>query len=603
MKSSVLMRRSLFLLLFMAIFISDFVSAAALSDKEQLDRSPVDLVLAPDESWLATANQTSDSVSLVRTSDGYVLDEVKIGRRPEAITLSGGGQCLLVTSSHSGEVTILRVDGAKLTTVAIVPVGFQPHGIAAAPDGSVAYVALTAASQVAVVDLEDRCVTARIDVGRWPRHLAVSPDGSRLAVGTSGDRGLSVVDTRKQKLLYIEKFVGLNIGHIQISRDGVRAWFPWVVYRQNPITVRNIQLGWVLATRIGRVRLDGPARREAISLDPQGKAIADPHGLALSADETRLVVSASGTHELLVYRATDLPFQDYGGTDHIPAELLQDERRFARIDVGGRPMGLRIAMDNRTVYVANYLNNSVQVVDLERRQLMRSIPLGGVEPPGLARRGEAIFFDAKRSLDQWYSCHTCHYEGGTNSVAIDTWNDDTSFTFKTVLPLYNVTETAPWTWHGWQQDIQAAMKKSITSTMLGTQPSEDDVGALIAYLKSLRLPTNPFLQPDGSLTESAERGQRVFMGDQANCVSCHQGPSLTDSEIHDVGTGERRDRYQGYNPPALVGVYGKVGFLHDGRAKSLQDLLQGPHCPEQVSGTAKLSDQQLRDLIAYLQSL
>lgn len=65
-----------------------------------------------------------------------------------------------------------------------------------------------------VIDLQNRSVIDRIEVGRWPRYLAVSPDGLRLAVGTSGDRGVSVVDTDKRKLLYIEKFVGLNIGHM-----------------------------------------------------------------------------------------------------------------------------------------------------------------------------------------------------------------------------------------------------------------------------------------------------------------------------------------------------------------------------------------------------
>ena len=32
------------------------------------DRSPVDLVLSPDGEWLITANQTSHTLSLVRTS-------------------------------------------------------------------------------------------------------------------------------------------------------------------------------------------------------------------------------------------------------------------------------------------------------------------------------------------------------------------------------------------------------------------------------------------------------------------------------------------------------------------------------------------------------
>ncbi len=414
---------------------------------------------------------------------------------------------------------------------------------------------------------------------------------------------MSVVDTRERKLCYIEKFIGLNIGHIQISQDGTRAWFPWVVYRRNPITASNIRLGWVLATRIGRVRLDGPARREAISLDPQGRAIADPHGLALTSDQQRLVVSASGTHELLVYRAADLPFQDYGGTDHIPPELAADEDRFTRIELGGRPMGLRIADNDRTVFVANYLDNSVQVVDLRESRLIQTISLGGANPPSLARRGEAIFFDARRSLDQWYSCHTCHYDGGTNSVVMDTFNDGTSFTFKTVLPLYDVDRTAPWTWHGWQTDLHDAMKRSITSTMLGAEPSESDAEALIAYLKTLTPPPNPFRNHDGALTEAIERGRKIFHSERAGCASCHNGAYFTDGEVHDVGLDSPRQRHQGFNTPSLLGVYRKVLFLHDGRAKSLDDLLAVPHSPKKVSGTDDFSESELRDLIAYLKSL
>jgi len=72
------------------------------------------------------------------------------------------------------------------------------------------------------------------------------------------------------------------------------------------------------------------------------------------------------------------------------------------------------------VFVANYLDNSVQIVDLEERRVTQTIALGGPGEPSLARRGEAIFYDGRRSLDQWYSCHSCHYEGGTNAVAMDT---------------------------------------------------------------------------------------------------------------------------------------------------------------------------------------
>ncbi|OYV83051.1 MAG: hypothetical protein B7Z73_16475, partial [Planctomycetia bacterium 21-64-5] len=411
-------------------------------------------------------------------------------------------------------------------------------------------------------------------------------------------------DTAARRMLYDERLQGLNIGHMAASRDGNYVYFPWMIYRQNPIDARNIQAGWVLGSRIARVRLDGPARRQAMTLDERGKAVADPHGLGLTSDEQWLVVSASGTHELLVYRLPGLVLQDFGGPgDHIDPALVHDERRYDRVPLGGRPMGLRIAKDDRRVFVANYLDDAVQVVDLERREVVQTISLGGPETVSLARRGEAIFYDGRRSLDQWYTCHSCHYEGGTNATVMDTLNDGTVRTFKTVLPLYNVAKTAPWTWHGWQRDLGAAMRKSLTETMIGPPPSDDDVAALVAYLSSLDAPPNPNRPRGGAPSEAARRGEQVFQSAKAGCASCHRGDCFTDGEIHDLGLGSPRDEYQGFNTPSLVGLYHRIRLLHDGRAKSLDELLTGPHNPDQVTGQGELSDDERADLIEYLKSL
>ncbi len=571
---------------------------------EEPHRSPVDVTLAPDGSWLVSVNQTSNTASLIRTRDGLLLDEAPVGERPVYGALHPDGDRVLVSNSHSGDVTILEVAGEKLQRAGRFHVGYEPHGVAISPDGKEAYVAQWAADRVAVIDLAKGEVVARIEVGRRPRYLALSPDGSRLAVGVSGDRGVSVVDPRARKLVYQQGFGGLNIGHLQTSRDGRYAYFPWMNYRDNPITPGNIRLGWVLASRVARVRLDEDSRREALSLDPPGMAVADPHGLALTGDEERMVVSSSGTHELLVYRLPDLPMQDYGSPDHIPEELLQDKDRFFRIPVGGRPLGLRIAADNRTVYVANYLEDAVQVVDLEKRALIRTIHLGGPREPSLARRGEAIFYDAQRSLDQWYSCHSCHDHGGSNDKAMDTRNDgDLPFTFKTVLPLYHLRQTPPWTWHGWQEDYDEAMRKSLTSTMLGPAPTDDDVAALAAFLDTLQPPPSPFRNADGSLSDAAERGKLVFQSEKAGCANCHNGPYFTDGQVHDVGLNAPGDRYQGFNTPSLLAVYRKTHLLHDGRATSLEEVLVGPHNPKRVTRQGELSQQELEDLIAYLKSL
>ena len=303
-----------------------------------------------------------------------------------------------------------------------------------------------------------------------------------------------------------------------------------------------------------------------------------------------------------MFRAAGLPLKDFGGTDHIEPSLLADQDRFFRVPLGGRPMGLRVSPDDRRAYVANYLENSVQVVDLAERRVTRAISLGGPAQPSLARRGEAIFYDGRRSLDQWYSCHSCHYEGGTNSVVMDTLNDGSEQTFKTVPPLYHLADTGPWTWHGWQNDLTAAMEKSLTDTMLGPRPTAEDAAALIEFFKSLEPPPNPYrrgtvrcLPPPSGAGKSLKAKRPV--------AACHSGPHFTDGQIHDVGTNGKSDRYQGYNTPSLLGVYGKVLLMHDGRCTSLDELLTGPHNPQRVTGQGELTDPQREDLIAYLKSL
>lgn len=567
-------------------------------------RGPIDVALSTDGRFLISVNQLSDTVSLIDLSNRQVINELKVGDHPTSIAKLGADR-VLVTCARSGTVVDLKFDAKGLHPQGETQVGFEPVGLAVDHTTQRAYVGQAAGSTVAVIDLQSKSVSQRIEVGPWPRYLTLSPDGTRLAIGCSGDGKVYVVDTSKNEVLYDEPFSGgINLGHMQASRDGKYAYVPWMIYRTNPINVRNIQLGWVLASRIARVRLDGSADREAIALDVPRIAIADPHGLAITDNEHRLAVTASGTHELLVYRLNDLPFAGAGGPgDLIDRRLMADRDMFYRIELGGRPMGMVIASDNRTAYIANYLQDAIQVVDIESKEVGQPISLGQMPPRTVAHRGMEIFYDGRRSLDQWYSCHTCHYNGGINSKAMDTENDGSINTFKTVLPLEKLHQTSPWTWHGWQTDKADAMKRSFTKTMQGPDINDEDIRAILTYLETLEVPPSPYRKPDGSLTSAAQRGEQVFRSEKAGCATCHSGTLFTDGQIHDVGLGGEKDRYKGYNTPMLTGLYRKVRFLHDGRTKSLEQVLTDYHAPENVAGQGKLSDDERSDLIEYLKSL
>lgn len=579
-------------------------SKKAVDPVKLVDRSPYDLAISPDGNYVATANQIANTVSLIRTSDHQVVDEIACGQHPVDIEFIENDS-VLVSAKWSGELNVIEIRDGKLHLSKVIPTGGEPHGIAIHPSKKKAYVGLVATGQIAEVDLETHQSTRQFEVGRWPKYLTIRPDGERLAVGLGGDSKIAIVEIASGETLYSEPLAnGTNLGQMRSSEDGQYAYFTWMVYRTNPINVGNIRRGWVLASRIGRVRFDGPSYREAISLDVPGKAVSDPHDLAISDDLKTLVATGSGTHELLTYRLPDLPFIAQGGPgDLIDRSLQYSSERFRRIPLGGRPMGVHFGNQPNTLYVANYLRNSVQVVSLETSSIVQEIELGGPETKTSARRGMEVFYDGTRSLDQWYSCHTCHQDGGSNARPMDTMNDGSEMTLKTVLPLYNVTKTFPWTWHGWQTNLMDSMEKSITSTMQGEPPTERDKRDLISFLSSLKSPPNPFLNRDGSLTEAAKRGKAVFYGRKAACIDCHNGPHLSDGKIHDVGSGSEDDVYKGYNTPSLTSVYQKVRLLHTGRARDLNRVITDLHKPEDINGEGDLTEKEVEDLISYLKSL
>ncbi len=570
-------------------------------------RGPVDVVLLEQEKWCVTANELSNSVSLVSLDDLRVAHEVTCGARPAALARLNESE-LLVSCTNAGTIERFKLDNGQLLKVATIHVGFEPLGIAVDQKRQTAFVGLVAVGEIAQLDLTTNQFVRRFPSGKWPRYLTLSPDGSRLVVGLSGEGAVAVHDAQTGEQLYAEPLSGgINLGHLQCSADGEYAYFPWMVYRTNPITENNIQRGWVLASRVARVRLDGPSYREAISLDVPRRAVADPHGIAISPDETRMVVTSSGTHELLVYRLNDLPFVGVGGPgDLIDRRLTQDQDRFYRIELGGRPMAVRAMSDDNRFVVVNHTLDQLQIVDLNERGIAGVVNLG--EPPQDAQsqvvhRGMELFYDAGRSLDQWYSCASCHLDGGSNARAMDTWNDGTELTVKTVPSLTHVTETGPWTWHGWQTDLRESIQNSFTDTMQGRPGTDEDVLALQSYLATLAERPSPFLNADGSLTESAERGRLLFESDDVGCAQCHSGTRFTDGMVHDVGLGSESDKYDGYNTPSLVGTHRKVRYLHDGRAKSLEQVLTKYHKPEEIGGGTALTDEQLRDLVDYLKSL
>ncbi|HMF37460.1 MAG TPA: hypothetical protein VKF17_12500 [Isosphaeraceae bacterium] len=505
------------------------VAPASPAAKDEPHRSPIALALSSDGTRLLVANQTAGSISLVDTASGKVLHELATGDKPAGVAISSDGTRGVVTHRFGYDLALLKIDRDRMTITGRVEAGPKPRGVVLDQGGKTAFVAVGAANEIARVDLE----TMRVAVGREPRGLALSPDGSILLVGNARSQEVSVISTQSLGVFRTIPIEGDNLRQVAISADGRRGYIANMKNRGFATTANNIDLGWVLGQRLTRVDLDTAEPSFAtLSLDPRGKAAADAHGVAVSKNNKFLAVSLGGTHEVMIFRTDGrrLPWRVSGSRDLIPAELLGGDGRYRRVPLGGRPTELGFALDDKTLFVANYLADAVQVVDAESARLIRTIPLGSPSTLSLARRGEILFHAAERSFNQWYSCNTCHSDGHTNGLSFDTLNDgrqDLSTahlrSHKKVPTLRRVTSTGPWTWHGWQTGIEDAMLESFIKSMEGPRPSSEDIKALIAYLGTLEYPRNPYTDPSGRLSPEAERGKVVYRSAKASGWSAGVG--------------------------------------------------------------------------------
>ena len=193
----------------------------------------------------------------------------------------------------------------------------------------------------------------------------------------------------------------------------------------------------------------------------------------------------------------------------------------------------------------------------------------------------------------------CHPDGHTSGQLFDSVNDETFDTLKLIPTLRGVTETGPWTWHGWQRSLDDAMRKSLQDTLHSEQPiADEDVDALLAFLATRRHPVRSL---DPSKATIREQGKMLFHG-KAGCIQCHRSPFWTSDRVIDVGLGYSQQFFEGLNPPSLRGLRDRRRYLHDGRARSLQDLLLRHHRPESL-GHESLNGQERSSLIQFLNSL
>lgn len=595
-------------------------------------QGPIESVATPDGAQLLVLNQDASQVAVVERASGKLLRTIALPAKATGLALSPDGGKLWVTSATpEGTATLLDVASGKQE--ATLAVGHGATAPLVTPDGKRLFVCNRFDHDVSVIDLATRQPIARASVGREPVAAAVTPDGKTVVVANllPSDRSdsydvaatVSLIDPASHQVTPIRLLNGTTGVHgVCVSPDGRYAFLTHILARyQMPTT--QLERGWMNTNAL--TILDLAARKivNTVLLDEVDLGAANPWGVAVSSDGSKLCVAHAGTGELSV---VDLPAL----LDKL-AKIPSDEataRAAGRYDPNGNYssptaadvpndlaflVGLRervklpgngprgVTLVGKTAYVCLYFSDRLAVVDLEAKPIRPTALALGPEPQLTAqRRGEMLFHDAELCFQHWQSCASCHPDARVDGLNWDLMNDGLGNpkNTKSMLLAHRTPPAMSTAVRGTAED---AVRAGITHILFSVRP-EEEAAAIDEYLKALEPTPSPHLI-HGQLSPSAQRGKALFESPRTGCSQCHPAPLFTDLKLHNVHSRSQYDRGDDFDTPTLVEAWRTAPYLHDGHYLTIPELLVEGHHGRPADSQSPLSPQELADLVEYVLSL
>ncbi|HTE20462.1 MAG TPA: beta-propeller fold lactonase family protein, partial [Armatimonadota bacterium] len=488
-------------------------------------------------------------------------------------------------NTFSGSVA--RLDLRTGEQLALLPLRGEPTDVVLSRDGKRAFVSLAQLDEVAVLDLPQLTLRARVPVGDRPRAMALTPDGRTLLVANFQGGDVSLIDTETQRETRRVALSGINLRGIDVTPDGRHAFVTGQVPASTRVTWVAMDV-WV--NSVFRLDLQSGAEGAGTQgrIDFINAPAPDPDGIVALGDE-RVAVAVGGNDEALLIRTP-------AGSGAYYDPVVERRAR-----VGAHPRGMALSRDGKQLWVANELGSSISILDATTLNPTRRIVLDAPAKPDARLPGRYLFGNAGMTAGRQFTCNSCHPEGGADGL---TWE------FVHVpdgIPARNtrnvrggVTHTAPFRWSGRETDVEVFIQDEITGLLHGSRQSPERLHALRSMVEQFPMPPNPHRAQDGNHTAAAERGKTLFEG-KAGCVSCHVGDLRGGTGVKaSIGTTLAT---QSLDVPHLAGAHDSAPYLHDGRAKNLEAVFSRWN-PDKKHGKAhELTKEELADVLRYVREL
>ena len=563
--------------------------------------------ISTDGTVLACSNRDSGTVTIVNLATHRVLHEVRVGRHPEGVTFLGDTHRLAVAVYDEDQVTFLDGDSGKITST--VDVFDEPYGVVSTRDGNHIYVTLDYPGRVVEIYTAGPESRRSFEAGQFTRGIALTPDDSKILVTEYYSALVTELDVRTGTIE--DSWSGASTDNlarqITVHPQRPKAYLPHMRSR-----VTSAHGEGSIFPYVGVVdRTDGEGRRrKRIPMDAflNNRVTANPWEVAISPDGRHFYVVFAGTNDMFACTVIDDDYREIG---------LR-----SLMSLGRNPRAVKITPDGSRFYVYNALDFEVVGYSSDTLRPVAHVAVTENPLPEDVLLGKILFYSALQPMvgRRWISCASCHPDGQTDGA---TWQNPEGL--RNTPPLAGLAWTHPQHWSADRDETQdfehtirgplmqgRGLIRGSVNQSLGkpNRGLSKELDAVAAYTNSHRFTISPHAR--NGLTESAERGRRLFLSKSVGCAECHSGPFYTDSrsgqpgQTHDIGTGhDDPSEKMGprYDTPTLLGVYRSAPYLHHGKAATLKDVLTTQNTADRHGRTSHLNPDQVGDLVEFLKAL
>ncbi|MGA2200855.1 MAG: beta-propeller fold lactonase family protein [Terriglobales bacterium] len=588
--------------------------------------SPIEMALSPDGRLLYVVCQAGDELRAVDIQSGKVVSTVPVGHVPSGIALSRDGRQIYVTNAWSDTVSV--IDAATLKVVRTLPTGFEPTGIVSDHSGETLYVANRLSSDISVIDVNTGQEIKRLLAGRGASYLALSADGKFVygthiypnagAFRTPPNSEITVIDTARQAVVERKRLHNVaGVFHVALSADG-KLGVAAQLRPKNLVPLAHVEHGWVFGDSLTLFG-DDVGGTVQVPIDELERYYALPWGVAITPDKSKMFVTTAGSESVTVIDVRKLLDFTRNYTHTRKQSFVNDLSAAAnyvtaRISVGRNPRGTLLSQDGKRLYVANRLDDNISVIDTSAEKVTSTIDLGGPKTVNALRRGEQLFFTADYAFQGQFGCANCHLDATIDGLQWDLEPDGFGKDIVDNRSLEDLAGTEPFKWNGGNPDMPTECGPRTEMYFYRSQSyNAQELSDLVSFVYSLPYRPNRYRLANGELTPAQERGKAIFertkykngnpIPEKNRCAYCHSGPKYTNQRQIDVGTGKPTDRSPVIDVPQLPNVVYSAPYLHDGSARSLEEIWTVFNAKDTHGVSNDLRKEELNDLVEYLKTL